>query len=74
MLVLDVFSNKLFLIFFISPDSDHSVILKEVNVPLWRNDDCERSLRFHFGPNYKLPATTLCAGAEGRDACDVSIS
>ncbi|GIY11097.1 protein masquerade [Caerostris darwini] len=50
--------------------TDHSVILKEVNVPLWRNDDCERALKFHFGPSYKLPATSLCAGAEGRDACD----
>ncbi|KAG8201920.1 hypothetical protein JTE90_027397 [Oedothorax gibbosus] len=50
--------------------SEHSVTLKEVNVPLWRNDDCERALRFHFGPNYRLPATSLCAGAEGRDACD----
>ncbi|GIY81514.1 hypothetical protein CEXT_744681 [Caerostris extrusa] len=28
--------------------TDHSVILKEVNVPLWRNDDCERALKFHF--------------------------
>ncbi|XP_035232718.1 tryptase-like isoform X2 [Stegodyphus dumicola] len=51
-------------------NGEHSVVLKEVNVPLWRNDDCERSLKFHFGPNYRLPATSLCAGAEGRDACD----
>ncbi|GFW34172.1 transposable element Tcb2 transposase [Trichonephila clavipes] len=50
--------------------SEHSAILKEVNVPLWRNDDCERALKHHFGPSYKLPATSLCAGAEGRDACD----
>ncbi|XP_049777111.1 tryptase beta-2-like [Schistocerca cancellata] len=51
-------------------DSDHSVVLKEISVPLWKNTDCERMLRRHFGPRYSLPDTAICAGAEGRDACD----
>lgn len=51
-------------------NGEHSVVLKEINVPLWRNDDCQRALRYHFGPNYRLPPTSICAGTEGRDACD----
>ncbi|XP_076339575.1 phenoloxidase-activating factor 2-like [Tachypleus tridentatus] len=50
--------------------SEHSLILKEVNVPLWKRNDCERALKQHFGPQYKLPDTSICAGREGRDACD----
>lgn len=53
-------------------DSDHSVVLKEITVPLWQNSECEKTLRKHFGPRYSLPDTAICAGAEGRDACDVS--
>lgn len=51
-------------------DSDHSVVLKEITVPLWQNSECEKTLRKHFGPRYSLPDTAICAGAEGRDACD----
>lgn len=51
-------------------NSPHSVILKEINVPMWRSSDCETALKTLFGPSFKLPSTTLCAGAEGRDACD----
>ncbi|XP_076305449.1 chymotrypsin A-like [Tachypleus tridentatus] len=51
-------------------DSDHSLLLKEVNVPLWKHKDCERVLRKQFGPNFTLPNTAICAGTEGRDACD----
>ncbi|XP_013776905.1 serine protease 44-like [Limulus polyphemus] len=50
--------------------SEHSLILKEVNVPLWKRNDCEGALKQHFGPQYKLPDTSICAGREGRDACD----
>ncbi|CAG0919908.1 unnamed protein product, partial [Notodromas monacha] len=51
-------------------DSDHSVILKEIKVPLWNQQACEEALKTQFGANYSLPITTLCAGAEGNDACD----
>ncbi|XP_067005508.1 chymotrypsin-like protease CTRL-1 [Anabrus simplex] len=50
--------------------SEHSVVLKEVTVPLWQNSVCEAALRQQFGPSYSLPDTSICAGAEGRDACD----
>ncbi|KAG0726954.1 Phenoloxidase-activating factor 2 [Chionoecetes opilio] len=50
--------------------SEHSVVLKEINVPLWSNPSCQNALRDQFGPAYSLPSTALCAGAEGRDACD----
>ncbi|KAK7016379.1 hypothetical protein SK128_007618 [Halocaridina rubra] len=50
--------------------SEHSVVLKEINVPLWSNPTCQNALRDQFGPAYSLPSTALCAGAEGRDACD----
>ncbi|XP_069688097.1 chymotrypsinogen 2-like isoform X2 [Periplaneta americana] len=53
-----------------SETSEHSVVLKEVTVPLWQNKDCERALRQQFGSSYSLPETSICAGAEGRDACD----
>jgi hypothetical protein len=51
--------------------SEHSVVLKEVKVPLWHNSACGRALRQQFGSSYSLPDTSICAGAEGRDACDV---
>ena len=54
------------------PASEHSLVLKEIEVPLWNNDNCNGALQGQFGPAYNLPSTTLCAGAEGRDACDVS--
>lgn len=47
-------------------------MLKEIDVPLWNHDTCNGALQAQFGPAYSLPGTTLCAGAEGRDACDVS--
>ncbi|KAI1292142.1 Vitamin K-dependent protein C [Halotydeus destructor] len=51
-------------------DTDHSLILKEIQVPIWEHGGCESALKKHFGQNYKLPKTTLCAGKEGSDACD----
>jgi len=53
-----------------SENSEHSVVLKEISVPLWDHDRCSRALRTQFGPGYSLPDTALCAGAEGQDACD----
>ncbi|XP_071040931.1 chymotrypsin-like protease CTRL-1 [Parasteatoda tepidariorum] len=50
--------------------SNHSFVLKEVNVPIWRQDRCESSLQLQFGTEFVLPSSSLCAGAEGRDACD----
>ena len=46
-------------------------MLKEVTVPLWQNAACERALKQQFGSRYSLPDTSICAGTEGRDACDV---
>jgi len=51
-------------------DAAHSAVLKEVAVPLWENAACQSALRRQFGPAYTLPHTAICAGAEGRDACD----
>lgn len=53
--------------------SEHSLVLKEVKVPLWPHSKCQSSLRRNFGANYLLPKTNICAGEEGNDACDVSI-
>lgn len=50
--------------------SDHSVVLKEIAVPLWQHSVCNTALQSQFGPKYNLPETAICAGAEGRDACD----
>jgi len=50
--------------------SDHSVVLKEISVPMWNHERCNEALQAQFGPGYTLPETALCAGAEGRDACD----
>jgi len=50
--------------------SEHSVILKEISVPLWDQRKCNAALQAQFGPTYTLPSTALCAGSEGRDACD----
>merc|ERR1712037_223885 len=49
-----------------SENSEHSVVLKEISVPLWNHDRCSRALRTQFGPGYSLPDTALCAGAEGQ--------
>lgn len=51
-------------------ESEHSIVLKEIPVPLWNQTACSVALRTQFGPGYSLPDTALCAGAEGRDACD----
>ncbi|EFX88177.1 hypothetical protein DAPPUDRAFT_5237, partial [Daphnia pulex] len=51
-------------------DGTHSVILKEIEVPLWDDAKCQAALKTQFGPNFVLPSTSICAGAEGRDACD----
>ena len=53
--------------------SEHSLVLKEIKVPLWNHDTCNGALQAQFGPAYILPSTALCAGSEGKDACDVSI-
>ena len=58
-------------LFYISA-SEHSLILKEINVPLWNHATCNGALQAQFGPAYTLPTSAICAGAEGRDACDVS--
>ncbi|KAG8177659.1 hypothetical protein JTE90_000345 [Oedothorax gibbosus] len=50
--------------------SNHSFILKEVKVPIWERERCQVALQSQFGDDYALPTTSLCAGAEGRDACD----
>jgi len=50
--------------------SEHSVVLKEISVPLWDHTKCDQALQSQFGVGYKLPETAMCAGAEGRDACD----
>lgn len=57
---------------FTFPESDHSVVLKEIAVPLWQNADCETALRTNFGERFTLPPTAVCAGAKNADACDVS--
>ena len=49
-------------------------MLKEIKVPLWSHNTCDFALQAQFGPAYHLPSTAVCAGAEGRDACDVSCS
>ena len=41
-------------------------------MPLWDHTKCDQALQSQFGVGYKLPETAMCAGAEGRDACDVS--
>ncbi|KAL0271283.1 UNVERIFIED_CONTAM: hypothetical protein PYX00_008423 [Menopon gallinae] len=51
-------------------DSNYSEILKEIVLPLWNSSVCENALRREFGPDYVLGNGTLCAGAQGRDACD----
>lgn len=53
--------------------SEHSLVLKEIPVPLWSHVTCNGALQAQFGPAYHLPDTAVCAGAEGRDACDVSM-
>lgn len=53
-----------------SETSEHSLVLKEIHVPLWDHDNCNGALQAQFGPAYHLPDTAVCAGAEGRDACD----
>ena len=47
-------------------------MVQEIAVPLWEQEQCGAALQQQFGDTYTLPATALCAGAEGRDACDVS--
>ena len=41
------------------------MVLKEIPVPLWERESCDAALRTQFGPNYRIPDTALCAGAEG---------
>ena len=51
-------------------ESEHSVVLKEITVPLWEHAACNSALQSQFGPAYRLPQSAVCAGAEGHDACD----
>ncbi|XP_075225646.1 chymotrypsinogen A-like [Lycorma delicatula] len=53
-----------------SEETKHSVVLKEVQVPLWENSNCQTALQKHFGSRFTLSSKAVCAGAEGRDACD----
>lgn len=53
-----------------SESSEHSVVLKEISVPMWEHNTCSDALQSQFGPTYTLPESAVCAGAEGRDACD----
>ena len=50
--------------------SPHSLVLKEIKVPIWNQNVCRQTLRKQFGNNYRLPNSSFCAGAEGHDACD----
>lgn len=67
------FQSKNLNIFSLLAASEHSLVLKEIHVPLWNHANCNGALQAQFGPAYTLPASAICAGAEGRDACDVSI-
>jgi len=40
---------------------------------LWDHANCNGALQAQFGPAYTLPTSSICAGAEGSDACDVRI-
>uniref|UniRef100_A0A6P4ET10 Phenoloxidase-activating factor 2 n=1 Tax=Drosophila rhopaloa TaxID=1041015 RepID=A0A6P4ET10_DRORH len=52
-------------------DLDNSSILKKVELPMLRRDQCEEQLRrTRLGWNFKLPESFVCAGGEpGKDAC-----
>ena len=60
--------------FYLFLASEHSLVLKEIKVPLWNHDTCNGALQAQFGPAYILPTTAICAGSEGKDACDVSMN
>ncbi|GAB6025913.1 hypothetical protein CHUAL_011885 [Chamberlinius hualienensis] len=53
-----------------SETSSHSSVLKEINVPLWTNSDCQNVMKSQFGSTFVLPHTAICAGTEDKDACD----
>ena len=42
-------------LFFLFADSEHSVVLKEISVPLWDQTDCSAALEAQFGSGYSLP-------------------
>ena len=52
-------------------DGNYQHVLKEVRVPVVRNDICESMLqRTRLGPRFELAEGFLCAGGEeGKDAC-----
>ena len=68
-----MYSTSIFIAILFFSASEHSLVLKEIDVPIWNHDNCNGALQAQFGPAYTLPSTTICAGAEGRDACDVSM-
>jgi len=51
---------------------EYQSVLKEVDVPVMSNSDCEQTLRqTRLGPYYQLHQGFLCAGGEpGKDACE----
>ena len=69
---MDQFNVSVY-IFFLHLESDPSVVLKEIAVPLWEHSVCNTALQSQFGPKYNLPETAICAGAEGRDAFNVRL-
>lgn len=54
-------------------DTEHARVLKEIRVPLWSNQNCETALKKYFGKDYKLSKSNICAGRQGKDACDVCL-
>eukprot|EP00094_Tigriopus_californicus_P009692 TCALIF_09343-PA protein Name:"Similar to Sb Serine proteinase stubble (Drosophila melanogaster)" AED:0.05 eAED:0.05 QI:0/0.8/0.81/1/0.9/0.81/11/167/1357 len=52
-------------------EGNYQHVLKEVQVPVVRNDQCQRMLQqTRLGPNFELAQGFMCAGGEeGKDAC-----
>ncbi|XP_055346398.1 phenoloxidase-activating factor 2-like [Paramacrobiotus metropolitanus] len=54
-----------------NPTGQYSNVLKEVDVPIMTNDQCQGILRTsqELGPIFNLHNSFLCAGTLGKDAC-----